>query len=86
MPSPREHAADANPEAVCLDGWDDCIVGITSDGCLVYDRAKMVRLMSRRDGVSFEEADEWISFNAERTLPYIDNFRPVIFNPFPPDR
>lgn len=82
-PTPREHASDANPDATILDGWDSCIVGMTHDGCCVYDRARMVLKMSQETDCSFEEACEYISYNVEGVLPSIIDFPPVIFTPFP---
>lgn len=52
------------------DGFDDAIVGlITRFGLespiVLYDRAKMVQILTARDGMSEDDADEFISFNVE---------------------
>jgi hypothetical protein len=56
-----------------LDGHDDAIIGPamvwTEDGnlrdVLVYDAEKIRDLLMKRDGMSFEDAREFIEFNIE---------------------
>lgn len=62
------------------------IVGITSEGNVVYGYEKMVNELAEeymKEGKSEEEATEeaieWIEFNTLRSLPYIDSSkRPII--------
>ena len=49
-----------------MDGFDDCIVGV-AERCscqplLVYDREKIISKL-RKDGLSHEEASEYVDFN-----------------------
>ena len=56
-----------------IDGHDDAIIGPamvwTEDGnlrdVLVYDAEKIRELLMKRDGMSFEDAREYIEFNIE---------------------
>jgi hypothetical protein len=49
------------------DGFDDAIIGVaercSQEPVLVYDYAAMVALMSKRDGLSRANAEEYIQFN-----------------------
>ena len=76
----REFLAEHSPESVIFDdpAYDNSIVGISTDGCLVYDFAKMVKELSQDDGISEEEALDFIEYNTVRILPYIATSRPII--------
>jgi hypothetical protein len=55
------------------DGWDDCIIGVAlvwdSTGArvdrVVYDIEAMVEQLVDKEGLSRDEAEEYISFNVE---------------------
>ena len=54
--------------AVILEGYDDCIVGIGSifphtHSVLIYDVGKMINSLMERDGMDFEEAEEFFAYN-----------------------
>lgn len=64
--SKREKLAEIDPDILCMDGYDDCIVGFLQrfgmDPVAVYDREKVLeKLMA--DGCSYEEALEYYEFN-----------------------
>lgn len=76
-----ELAEDFEFEVVFLDPaktFDPAIVGLTQDGRVAYERAKIVEMMSRE--MTHEEADEWVSFNTERALPYMGDHAPILLN------
>lgn len=54
------------------------IVGMTQDERLVYDYDKMVEFLMRQDGVSNEEAIEFIDYNTIRSIPYMGEKAPVV--------
>ena len=62
-----DHIAEINPEAMFPTGLEDAIIGITngiaSDGLIVLDHQKCVEIFMERDGMSHEEAIEWMSYN-----------------------
>lgn len=63
----HELLQDYNPELILWSGFEAALVGI-ADRCgqpalAVYDYDKMVALLVRRDGMSDEEAREFIDFN-----------------------
>lgn len=49
-------------------GWDDALIGYgwrLNTPIAIYDRDKIMDLLHERDGLSPEDADEYISFNIE---------------------
>lgn len=67
--SVREQLAERDPDMLLADGWDEQILGTAySPGHeirVVYDGDAIVRVLMERDGMTFEEADEFFSFNIE---------------------
>lgn len=62
-----EVLAAYNPQIITWDGFDAAIIGI-ADRCgqpalVIYDYEKMVRILVKRDGMTDEEAREYIDFN-----------------------
>ena len=53
--------------AMKADGFNDAIIGVAercgSDDILVYDAEKCIEILVERDGMSYEEACEYFSFN-----------------------
>ena len=54
-------------EMLTLDGFDDCILGISercgSEDVLAYDRDKIIQSLAHKNGMTEEEAEEFFSFN-----------------------
>lgn len=65
----RDLLAEMDPELLTADGWDDCVLGTAySPGrelLVVYDGDAIIKKMVDRDGMTFEEAEEFFSFNIE---------------------
>jgi hypothetical protein len=53
------HAEDA----IQFDGLDYAIVGVSHTGYYIYDFERMVDIFIERDGMTMDEAYEWIDFN-----------------------
>lgn len=64
-----EMLAEANPDAVLLDGFEDAFVGFARQQykppLAVYDREKCLEILRTRDGMTHEGAEECFSFNTE---------------------
>ena len=62
-----EALAEANPDALLADGLEAALVGYTVNQhhphVAVYDIAKCIDVLVERDGMTAEEADEFLSFN-----------------------
>lgn len=72
---------DAGYENVVLflsSSYDDALIGVSEDGRAVYDFDLMVEWLIKTDGMSEEEAIEWIEYNTIRSLPYIGAKAPII--------
>ena len=57
--------------------YDEAIVGTDSDGRVVYDMDLMVGCLID-EGMTEEEAIEFIEYNTIRALPYIGENAPII--------
>jgi hypothetical protein len=59
--------SDENPEALLADGFEDAFVGISrrcgQPTLAVYDCQRGVELLMQREGMTTEEAEEWMEFN-----------------------
>ena len=64
-----EIAENLHDEALVLEGLDDCILGYSEDGILIYSHAKMVDHFIEIEGMSEEEALELIDFNVLGLMP-----------------
>lgn len=65
-----------NPEQ-----YQDAIVGITYDGNhVIYSVEKFAECLVK-EGMSHEEAEDWISYNTARSLDYLNaEYKPILMN------
>jgi hypothetical protein len=62
--------------------FDESIIGITTNGNAVYNYDKMVQELMNDDGVSEQEAIDWIEYNTIRAIPYAGAMAPVVMFSF----
>lgn len=68
--------------AVMMDGYEDAAIGLTLDNQVVYDYDAMILVLQQRDGMTQEEALEWIDYNTIRALNFVPlDKRPIIITP-----
>lgn len=82
--SVNQQLRDELPEdAIVFDNmsYDSSIVGVTTDGRVVYDYDMMVEELMEDEEWSYEEAAEWIDYNTIRALPYAGENGPIIIYP-----
>ena len=60
--------------------YDSAIIGVSEGRRAVYDFDKMVKHLVENDGMTEEEAIEFIEYNTIRALPYFAN-SPIIMYP-----
>jgi hypothetical protein len=65
--------------------FDNSIIGVTTDGQAVYDYEKMVTELMADDGVSEQDAIDWIEYNTIRSIPYAGEMAPIIMFTFKED-
>lgn len=59
--------------------YDTAIIGITEEGQVCYSFSKMIEYLCEQDGMSEDDALDFISYNTERSLPYFPkDKRPII--------
>ena len=75
-----ELRAEIPEDAIVFDNmsYDGSIVGVTTDGRVVYDYDKMIEELMVDEGWSYEEAAEWIDYNTIRSIPYAGENAPII--------
>lgn len=81
MESAENRILDAGYEDVVIfkdEGYDDALIGISEDGRAIYDFDLMVEWLMKVDGITSEEAMEWIEYNTIRSLPYTGSGAPII--------
>ena len=78
-----ELRAELPEDAIVFDNmsYDGSIVGVTTDGRVVYDYDKMIEELMEDVEWSYEEAAEWIDYNTIRALPYAGENAPIIMYP-----
>ena len=59
--------------------YDDALIGVTSDHRAVYDFDRMVAFLVGDEGMTAEEAIEFIEYNTIRALPYIENAPVIVY-------
>ena len=75
----KEQIADLNPEALFADGFDEAIIGYDATGsCCVYDYDKCLKVLVKRNGMSFTEAHEFMEFNV--VSAYVGDFTPIFIH------
>ena len=72
-----EYLSENYPDSIILDSMDDAIIGIDVDGHVVYSYDKCVDCMVK-EGMTDEEAMEWVDYNTIRAIPYMGDKHPII--------
>lgn len=60
--------------------YDSAIVGMSHDDRVIYDYEKMIEFLMETDGMTYDEAMEFIDYNTIRAIPYMPN-GPIILMP-----
>ena len=61
----------------------DAIVGISEDERAIHDYDKLVDCFAKRDGITREQAIEWVDYNVVRAIPYMGPGAPIVMNKIP---
>lgn len=60
--------------------YENAFVGISSDNRSVYNYDSMIECLMEEDGMDYEEAADFISYNTIRACDYVEN-APIIYYP-----
>ena len=71
----KETIAEHNPEAMFADGYDNAIMGYSSDMRVIYSADQIVETLVERDGMTPDEAVEFFNFNIE--CAYVGEYTPI---------
>tara|TARA_Y100000361_G_scaffold70498_1_gene62320 strand:- start:1614 stop:1898 length:285 start_codon:yes stop_codon:yes gene_type:complete len=71
----KETIAEYNPEAMFADGFDNALMGYSSDGKAIYSADMIIGTLMNRDGMTNEEAVEYFGFNIE--CAYVGEYTPI---------
>ena len=71
----KETIAEHNPEAMFADGYDNAIMGYSSDLRVIYSADQIVETLVERDGMTPDEAIEFFNFNIE--CAYVGEYTPI---------
>lgn len=63
-----------NEDALTADGFDECVIGATTDGCVVYEAGKMVDQMVT-EGMEYNDAIDHFYYNIAGA--YVGKFTPI---------
>ena len=64
-----EIAENLHDEALVLEGLDECILGYSEDGILIYSYTRMIDHFTEEHGMEEEEAAEFIDYNIMGLMP-----------------
>ena len=70
-----ESITEFNPEAKLADGFDDSILGYDTKGRVIYSINSILDTLVNRDGMDYDEAQEYFGFNIE--CAYIGEYTPI---------
>lgn len=63
----KDALAEENPDALFADGFEGALIGIArrcgQPSLALYSYQKGVDILCERDGMSLDEAEEWLDFN-----------------------
>ena len=62
--------------------YDTALIGVSHDDRAIYDYDLMVQWLVNEEGLSEEEAVEWIDYNTIRALPYMGEDGPIVLHRF----
>lgn len=70
-----ESITEFNPEAKLADGFDDSILGYDTKGRVIYSVNTILDTLVNRDGMDYDEAQEYFGFNIE--CAYVGEYTPI---------
>lgn len=79
----REKLVEAGYEdSIIFDNpsYDSAIIGVTTDGRVVYDYIAMIYDLMVSDSMSYEDALDFIEYNTIRSLLYCGSDAPIVMH------
>ena len=63
--------------------YDNAIIGVSTDGEVIYDFDLMVESLMETDNIDETDAIDFIDYNAIRSLPYAPSPKPIVMYKIP---
>lgn len=82
----KELMSNADPKALKLEPhetFDSAIVGLSSEGLIVYSEAKILMSLQEVDGMDYDEALQYYEYNTIRGIAYAGKKAPIIITQEP---
>lgn len=79
MSENRELLAEIDEEILCIDDFDDAIIGyvtIAHHVIALYDRIAIIDILITRDGMDLDDAEEYFDYNIAGS--YVGEYTPAI--------
>ena len=58
--------------------YDEAIIGVSHDDRVIYDYDKMIEYLVNKEGMSIEDAADFISYDTIRSLSYRGEDAPIV--------
>ena len=58
--------------------YDDAIIGVSTEGNVIYSYYRMIDLLVKRDAMTPDDAADFILVNTVRALPYAGEGAPIV--------
>jgi len=71
----KETIAEHNPEALFADGFDNAILGYSTELRVVYSVNQIMETLVERDGMTPDEAIEYFEYNI--SCAYVGEYTPI---------
>lgn len=71
----KETIAEHNPEALLADGFDNAILGYSTELRVVYSVDQIMETLVERDGMTPDEAIEYFEYNI--SCAYVGEYTPI---------
>lgn len=69
-------------EFAIIDGFDNAVIGMTTDFKLVYCVGDIIDILVKDEGMSIDDAIEHFEYNIERSIPYTSNAPILMYKDF----
>lgn len=70
---------EIDKDIITIDGFDDAVIGISENHQLIYGFDEMVEVLVNRDGMTHDEAVEFIDYNTIGSMVAMDpDIKPII--------
>lgn len=82
----KDLLSNADPKALRLEPaetFDEAIIGLSSEGLIVYSESKILISLQENDGMDYEEALEFYEYNTVRGIAYAGKKAPIIITQEP---